>query len=177
MTSDVDTNAQTGNVAEMRPWERFTAFLQREAETNKGQAGDELTANAVDAILTAETEDDIWDADKMGLVALKDLVGAEIEIRDYKVLPSNNAEMRNKFGVFAILDIVMLAEFRDLGLQPGDVVMANTGVETVIAKLQAFRAKEISPVRAIVQGIPASEGVMVRLRPIPRRAVKGAPVE
>jgi len=177
MPNDVGKNAQTGTVAEMRPWEKFGAFLRQEAKDNKDLAGDELTANAVDKILTADSEDAIWDADELGLIALKNLVGAEIEIRGFRVLPSSNPEMRNAFGVFALLDVAMLAEFRPLGLQPGDVITVNTGVETIIAKLQAFKARGVTLVRALVQGIPASEGTVVRLRPIPKRAITPADTE
>lgn len=174
MSNDVAGNAKTGEIQGMRPWEKFGHYLQQRAQTEKESVGIELTGNALDKILTATTEEEIWDADEMGLVALKDLVGAEVEFRSLKILPSSNEEMASVLEVYAISEICMLTEFRALQLNPGDVINVNTGVPTVLAKLRAFEAKGLWPVRAMIQGIPSANGTMVRLRPIPKRSVQGA---
>lgn len=170
MSADVEQNAQTGTVEGPRPYERFAASLQRKAAQEKERGHFDLTANQIDAALTAETEEDIWDSDEGGLVALKDLVGAELRIEGYRILPSTDPEMDNGLGVFLIGTAVLL---NDVSGTPGEVIQFNTGVATVIAKLEAFQGHGRFPLETLVTSVKAGKGDMVRLRPIPRRATPG----
>jgi hypothetical protein len=169
--TEVAESAQSGNVQEMRPFEKFTAHLQRLAAHNDEENKDSVTAGQVDKILAAESIEDVWDADEGGLYALKDLVGMELEIRSAKDLPSKDETKRNLFGTWLLLECAVLTENRKLGLLIGDVIMVNTGVPQVIAKIKALQGKGVDPIQFLVQGIPSSSGEMVRLRPIPTRAI------
>lgn len=168
--TEVDT-AASGEVQQARPYERFAEHLRREAAQNDAVNGYEVSATQIDKIMTAETEKDIWDADEGGMYALKDLVGCDIEITAIKILPSKDDTKKNNLGVWALLNVTLLSESEKYGLDPGEAILVNTGVESVIAKLLRFRAEDMFPVRARVKGVPAASGEMVRLRPIPSTAV------
>lgn len=169
--TEVDT-AASGEVQQVRPYQRFAEHLQREAAQNDAVNGFEISANQIDKIMTAETEKDIWDADEGGMYALKDLTGCDIEITNIKILPSKDDDKKNNLGVWALLNVTLLSECEKYGLDPGEEIMVNTGVESVIAKLLRFRAEDMFPVRARVKGVPTSGSKeMVRLRPIPGTSV------
>jgi hypothetical protein len=168
--TDVAETAETGTVQQPRPYERFVASLQKKAEAERERGHFDLTANQMDAALTAETEQEIWDADEGGLVALKDLIGAELEITDYRELPSTDPTMDNGLGVFIIGTATLM---NDVCGTVGEVIQFNTGVPTVIAKLAAFKSHGIWPLRTLVSGVKAGKGEMVRLRQIPKRITAG----
>lgn len=168
----VDQNAQSGTVQEMRPWEKFTDHLQRLAQHNDSENKDIVTTAQVDKILEAESIEDVWDADEGGMYALKDLVGMELQLVSAKDLPSKDETKRNIFGTWLLMECAALTENKKLGIPIGEVIMINTGVPTVIAKIKALQGKGVNPIEFMVQGIPSGAGEMVRLRPIPRRAVQ-----
>lgn len=170
--TEVAENAQSGNVQEMRPFEKFTAHLQRLAAHNDEGNKDVVTSSQVDKILSAESIEDVWDADEGGMYALKDLVGMELELRSAKDLPSKDETKRNLFGTWMLMECTALVENRKLGIPAGDVLLINTGVPVVIAKIKALQGKGVDPIQFIVQGVPSTSGEMVRLRPIPSRALK-----
>jgi hypothetical protein len=169
--TEVDRSVQSGDVQELRPFEKFTAHIQRLAAQNDESNKDIVTSGQVDKILTAETIEDVWDADEGGMYALKDLVGMELELLSAKDLPSKDETKRNLFGTWLLMECGVLTENKKLGLPIGDVIMVNTGVPTVIAKIKALQGKGVNHIQFMVQGIPSGAGEMVRLRPIPNRAV------
>jgi hypothetical protein len=172
MSNEVDKSVSSGDVMQLRPWEKFTDHLQREAQANDKGNKDVVTTNQVDKVLSAETIEDVWDADEGGMYALKDLVGMELSVISAKTLPSKDETKRNIFGVWLLMECSALTENKRLGIPIGEVIMINTGVPTVIAKIKALQGKGVDPIEFMVQGIPSGGGEMVRLRPIPRRAVQ-----
>jgi hypothetical protein len=169
--TEVDQNGTQGTVQQLRPFEKFTDHLRKEAAFNDEGNKDIVTATQVDKILTAESIEDVWDADEGGLYALKDLVGMEFELRSSKTLPSKDPTKANLFQVWLLLELAALTESRKLGIPIGDVIMVNTGVPQVIAKIKALQGLGVTPIQFMVQGVPSSSGEMVRLRPVPTRAI------
>jgi hypothetical protein len=170
--TEVAESAQSGEVTELRPFEKFTAHLQKEAAFNDKGNKDVVTSGQVDKILKAQSIEDVWDADEGGLYALKDLVGMEFELRSAKTLPSKDPTKANLFNVWLLLELTALSENRKLGIPAGEVLMVNTGVPQVIAKIKALQGLGVQPIQFMVQGVPSSSGEMVRLRPIPSRAIQ-----
>jgi hypothetical protein len=169
MSADVEQSAQSGTVEGPRPYERFVASLQRRAQEQTDRGHFELTANQMDKILTAETDEEIWDADEGGLIALKDLVGAELRITEFHEEKSTDPEMDNGLGVFIVGTATLL---NDACGTPGEEIQFNSGVATVITKLESFRSRGTWPLETLVTGVKSKKGEMVRLRPVPRRVTK-----
>lgn len=173
--SDVET-AGTGNVPAIRPYQRFIRDLQRRAEAETAGNSENVTARMIDQIMQAAaegTEQDIWDADEAVMFGLQDLEGAELEIKDFVVLKSTDASMQTMLGVYIIGEATLLADFGERNLTTGETIVFNTGAPGVIAKLRAFEAKQLMPVRTLIKGVKASNGTVLKLRPIPNRAVQG----
>src|SRR5580692_11620327 len=76
-------SAQSGTVTGPTVVDRFRQYLDARVVEDKDKGGaDQLNEKAVTSILNAESEDDVWDADRSGLIAFQNLVGCEITIRE-----------------------------------------------------------------------------------------------
>lgn len=167
--TDVATTDQAdGQVATVRASDGLAEYFQRRALATKNQVGEEgsrayqVMADQVDNILTAETEDDIWDADEGGTTAAKDLTGVPLRIHSYDVVESG--KFKTDFGVYALLNATNLVTGADVRL--------NTGAPLVLAKLRAFEARELLPVDVIFEGIETASGnTVLKMRPYRRAAV------
>jgi hypothetical protein len=158
------TDSTPGTIITVKPHQRFVESLQRQAEANALVHGAEVSLSQVDRILTAETKQDIWDADEGGTVSGQDMIDVELEIRDYTVLPSSD-EYDTTLGVYVNIQAVRL--------DTGEEIIVNTGADKIITKLAAFKAKGFLPIGAVIRGVSTRGGTMLKLRPLPPRAVSG----
>lgn len=172
MTSaEVESTTDSGTVA-TRPADRFREYLQLRAKATPSRAWD-VAANQIDNIITAAEGDDIdavWDADTGGTVAGKDIAGVELDIAGYEVAESDD-KYDSPLGVFASIDATVLS--KPDAKSPwniGDRVIINCGAPLVVAKLRALEAHDAFPVQAFIQAIPARNGDVLKLRPVPKRA-------
>lgn len=156
-----------GTVA-LRPYERFIKYMQDRAETtgNQSDRGFDIAAGQMDKILAAETIEDIWDADEGGMISGQDLVDVEQRVREFVVLRSEREEFDTGLGVYLVVSAVRLAD--------GLAIVWNTGASGLIAKLRALEAKNALPVDCVIKGIQTNSGnTVLKLRPVPKRAVPG----
>lgn len=154
---------QTGTTIAVKPHQRFIQSLQRQAEDNAATHGREVSVNQIDKILTAETEEEIWNADEGGTLSGQDMIDVEMEIQDYVVLPSGDE-------YDATLDVYI--NITAVRLDTGEEVIVNTGADKIITKLAVFKARGMLPIGAVIKGVPTRKGTMLKLRPLPNRAVR-----
>lgn len=181
--NEVEQSAQTGEVQGPTIVDRFNQYLETRVEEDRSKGGaDQLNAKAVAAILNAQTEDEVWDADTSGLIACQNLVGVELDVmsliiregvqrQDQEILPGI---LGNKWALCDCIAIAVPEEVHAVtGLQPGQEFVMDTGVVTVLTKIRWFEANGKLPVRGLIKGIPTSNGntVLQFTRP-PRRAVQ-----
>lgn len=152
-----------GTVIAVKPHQRFVESLLRQAEDNEGIHGKEVSLNQVDRILTAETETEIWDADEGGTVSGQDMVDIELEIQDFVVLKSGD-EYDATLGVYVNITAIRL--------DTAETVIINTGADKIVTKLAVFKARGMLPIGGVIRGVKTANGTMLKLRPLPPRALR-----
>jgi hypothetical protein len=159
-----------GTVAsqEPRPFERLMQYLRERAVVDQTEFDpEEINAEQVDAIMSATSEDALFDAMKMaGLTGLKDLEnGQALRIHGYRLLQGDLG-----IGVYAVLD----ADDPDTG----ESFALDTGVTRILAFLRMCEVMEKFPVEVIVsKKATASGNELITLKRRPARAVKSTVAE
>lgn len=161
--SDVDKPGTTGVIQGPTALDKFTSYLTRRAETEQETGSYNYAEDLANRMFAAETVADLWDADEGGITAAKNLLDTELEIRGYRVLKGNRDDYDNGTGHYYIVDAVRLSDGAE---QP-----FNTGALGLMIKLRAFEALDAFPIRCFIKGVPASEGTVLKLRPVAQRAL------
>lgn len=198
-----DESANVPDITSIRARNPFTlmvasmameATMETEAEAF---AGDDVNLTA---ILTAETDEELWDADERGPLGFRDLAGCEIAILDLAVKFSRNPirptgeEIKSVFTddkgkqMYLLLTCVRIGETGDESKKIrlpaiGEQFQANTSARYLVAKLWRFYERgHIAPganppvrlecrVRATDLG---GDQAVLKLRPIPKRSTTQA---
>jgi hypothetical protein len=172
------------------PFRRMITAMAQDAtmETETPFTGDDDAA--LKAILTAETDDEIWDADERGPLGFRDLAGCEIAILDVQVKFSrtNNADMKTVFyspdnrQMYLLLTCTRLSvtgdEDKKINLPDiGEVFQANTSARYLVAKIWTFyvrgriRPSDGSQLECRVKAVDlGGDQAVLQLRPIPKRS-------
>jgi len=189
------------DITSMRTPSPFTAMIgamsvEATMETDTAFSGDDINLTA---ILTAESDDEIWDADERGPLGFRDLAGCQLAIIDLQVKLSRGGvrpdgeEIRSVFTtddgqqMYLLLTCIRTAETGDeskrINLPAiGEQFQANTSARYLVAKLWRFyqlgRIDISSGARleCRVKGIPLGDGkeVVLKLRPIPKQSTTQA---
>jgi hypothetical protein len=162
------TAPASGAIQKAKPHERFIAYMQRRAESEGSQLGAEVSASQMDKILTAETEEEIWDADEGGTFSGQDMIDIELMIQSFTVAPSSD-EFEAALGVYA--------NIKATRLDTGEEVIVNTGADKIITKLRMFEQKGLLPIGGVIKAVKTPKGSMLKLRPLPKRAVASTTAE
>lgn len=163
--SEIDTtenDAQNGEVIAETPHDQFLRYMHNRAEIDGANNTFDVQSSMMDKILTAQSEEDIWEADEAGLEAGQSLVDVELEVRSMKVLKSNRPDFDNGMGVYIVVNAVRL--------DTGEEIIFNTGAPGLITKLRAFEALGKFPLQCVIKARTAGNGDVLKLRPIPKRA-------
>ncbi len=145
-----------------RPYQKMLAYMRERAEVTAEEFDAEvLTADQVDRIMTASTEDELFKAmETAGLTGLKDLEdGARIRIHSYRLVTGTMG-----VGVYAVLE----ADDPDTG----EVLQLDTGVPRILAFLRMCEVLGKFPVTVeIVKKATASGNTLITLKKDRKRAV------
>lgn len=165
-TSDVAT--KTPGTVEKTKFEKFIEFANARAELDASFAtADELAVQQINKIVDAESLEDLYGAMKaQGLTGLRDLEnGTELEIREYRLVRSANAELSGRTGVFAVVNAVNTDTGEDLAL--------DTSIERILGFLLKCDQLEAYPVRVRVEKKTTMAGnTMITFVKPPVRAAK-----
>ncbi len=193
-TTDVDQNVtEVTDVARQTPFQQMLRAMAMEATadaTDSSFAGDDLNA-----ILTAETEEEVWEADERGPLNFQHLADCELEVIDLTVKYSRGTSSQI-VTPFVIRDdqgrerkmylLVTLVRVSDAGEKKtvrlpaiGEVFTANTSARFVVAKLWTFYVRGlINPdtgktLECVVKEIDlGDEQSVLKLRPMPKRTIR-----
>ena len=158
-----------------RPAESLREWLQRIAEEDTDRSW-EVAASQLDRILAATTLDDIMEADEAGTYQGRDLVGFEFECTgttfpgDIRVVKSSE-KFNAPFGVYIQFHATALVDFPSKGVLAGDDCLISTGSPLVIGKLRTLAANGHLPMKLMFSGTEAPNGVVLKLRRPPNRAI------
>lgn len=161
---------KTGTAIATRPHEQFRAYLQRRAEDSDGVRGYEIAQQQMDKILTAESDQDVWDADEGGTIAGNDFCDVEFRIHGFDIATSDD-EFESVLNVYALIRGTLLQEWN--GEPVGAEVLVNTGAPLIVTKLRMLELREMLPADVVIRGTKAKKGTVLKLRPVPKRAASG----
>jgi hypothetical protein len=169
-TNDVAniTDAGKGVDKKKTTADNFRKYMGARAESEGANVAYEIAIGNVAAVMDAAetgTEDDIWDADTMDMVSGQDLIDVELQINSFTVHKAGD-EYENPWGIYIVVNSNRLSD--------GEEIIWNTGAINVIGKLRAFEAREMLPIQAVIKGIPASKGTVLKLARVPKRAVQAS---
>jgi hypothetical protein len=175
-TGEVQIKTQGTVVNRDRLVDQFHDYMrERAVEEGTGAArGEEIEAQQIERILTAESEDDIWDADNAGTIQARDIRDMEVEILDIVPVVSTRQDLENSKGYYVSMNAVCLGAPADIlrktGLIVGDSFVLQTGATRIISKVRAFEAKGWLPMRGVIAGTDTSSGnVVLRFKRLPER--------
>jgi len=131
-------------------------------------------AQQLDKILTAQTEQEIMEADMFGTHQGKDLEGLEIEIPEQEIrVAFSSPEYEAPLDVYVQFNATALMEFPTERIKVGDDIIISTGAPLVIGKLFTWRNGGMLPRRVLFTGNDAPQGRVLKFGNIPNRAVSG----
>ncbi len=146
-----------------RPYRKFLEYVRERAVVDGTEFdAEEITAEQIDKIMGATTEDDLFEAMKtQGLIGLKDVEnGTALRIHAFRLITGELG-----IGVYAVLD----ADDPDTG----EPLALDTGVPRILAFLRMCEVMEKFPVEVIVtKKTTASGNELITFRKRAARAVK-----
>lgn len=169
------------------PFQKMLRAMDMEATADAEDA--QFTGDNLNAILTAETEDEIWDADERGPLNFQHLADCEIAITDVRVKYSRglNSEIQTPFitpdgrKMYLLVTAHRLSDAGEkswLRLPPvGEDFQANTSAQFVTTKIWHFYhlgyISEGKALEAVVKEIDLGDNqAVLKLRPMPRRVIR-----
>jgi hypothetical protein len=179
-----------GAVQRVTPFQQMIRAMAADAEMATETA--EYDGSDLNKMLTAETDEEIWDADELGTLNFQHLTGCEIAITDISVRVSANTADSDVQSVFQTPDgkqLYLLVkayrtrvtgdEDRMLNLPGiGDEFTANTSARYIVGKLWAFYTRgRINPdtnttLGVYVKGQKTQNGnTVIKLRPAAKQSV------
>jgi hypothetical protein len=151
-----------GTTLAPKPHQRFINSLMARAEREGETLGRDVSLSQIDRILSAETEEDVWNADEGGTVSGQDMIDVEMRMVSFTVAPSSD-EYDATLGVFI--------NIKAIRLDTGEDIVVNTGADKIVTKLVKFETMGLLPIDGVIRGVKTRKGNMLMLRPLPKRAV------
>ena len=162
-----DITVRPEQTVAQRPIDKFGQYALDRAMVEREIVAQELGAAQGDAILNAANPEELDAAMEMaGLIGLRDIDdGTEIEIRGFHYAPGTRTDFRNRWGIFAVMDCVLLENGREVAI--------DTGVERIILWLRAMENMEQLPAKRRVTKVTTGSGNdMITLLPLKKRVVE-----
>jgi hypothetical protein len=185
--SDIDKNVTTGQVTKITPFQGMIRQMGMTAELDL--TATKFNGDDLNALLTAETEAELWDADERGPLNFQHLADCELQIIDLSVKYSRagqNGDMVSQFvtddgkKMYLLVTAVRISNAGEKTVlrlpAVGEEFQANTSARYVVGKLWAFLQKGyIDPdngkrLECVVKSTDLGDGqAVLKLRPMPRR--------
>lgn len=180
-SGDVDRNVtESASVATPTPFYRMIRAMDMEATADDESNFQVL--DSINAILAAEEDEEIWDADEMGILNFQHLAGCDILITDvhvkYGAAVSDIStpyvyEGKKMYLLVTVVRTSKETEHPEIRLpDPGEPFTVNTSATFIVPKIWAFYTKgRINPatgakLAAYVKSIPLDGGkAVIKLRP------------
>lgn len=141
--------------------ESFMAYLERRASEEGENRSFEVAVTQLERILTAETAEQVWDADEYESTGGRDLTDVEQRIRGFSV-HKGGEQYKSALGYYIMVD--------SSRLDTGAEFIWNTGSPLIIGKLRWLEAHDMLPIDCVIKGTPTPNGEVLKLRPVPKRA-------
>jgi hypothetical protein len=154
--------------------EKFHAYMLDRAKTTDNR-GAEIMHDQAARILSATTQDEIWDADTGGTVQCRDVPGLMVEITGFEPVVSNRTDIENSAGYYLSMHATVLGGPDEIltrnGLQVGQEIALQTGAWLLMTKVRAMEAGGFLPMRTLLKDFPTQSGnTVLKFARMPRIA-------
>jgi hypothetical protein len=154
---------ENAEIAKVTAAEKFIEYLVRRAEIDGENRSFDVAYQQVSSILVADTLEAMWDADERDATGGRDLVDVEQRIESFTVHPSSD-QYKTALGHYMQVTSTRLSD--------GEQFTWDTSAPLLMGKLRWLESRELLPMECVIKGIVAGAGTVLKLRPIPSRAVK-----
>jgi hypothetical protein len=154
-----------------RPVEGFLEYLLSRAAEDAEDMAYEVAAAQLDKILSANSVEQMWDADDMDSQGGRDLQDVEQRINSFTVHKSG----RFTSGLPAGPDEYFWILVRSQKLANGEEFVWNTGAPLILGKLRWLESQDLlgtPDAECVIRGTETPNGVVLKLRPVPKRATQ-----
>jgi hypothetical protein len=143
-TSPASHTEHTGTITSLTPYEKFCATLAGRATMESEEKN--VDYGSIEAIILAETEDEMWTADDRGPLGGRDLAGVVQVIEDVQVKWSNSPTISSPFidpktekALYLLITSTRHDDSKYTGRRPdltqGEKFQWNTSAPRVVAKI------------------------------------------
>ena len=171
---EVETAPANGTVTGPSPFQRLRKRMAEMAVLDTSERA--VSGEDINAILTAETEEEMWDSDELGVYNAQKISGCDIQILGFEVRFSDgsNEEIKTPFvddrgrQMYLLVQsfrITKATEKKDVVLpEIGQEFTWNTSARNIVGKLfwmldhGWFDTDATKPVRTHIKGTPLSGG-------------------
>jgi hypothetical protein len=135
------------------------------------------TENTVEKIILAETEEEMWEADELGLIGGRDLVDKEMSVRSFLIRYSTSRTAPDGEAIqSAFVDNQgrgMYLLVTSTLLENGEEIVWNTSAPAIVSKLVWLHENSKLPMECVIRGKDLGAGkTYLSLKPVPKRAVR-----
>jgi hypothetical protein len=180
MTAEMATQ-EAGTVARPTAFAAFLAHMENLAELDTGSSGGS-GERTVEAILAAESEDEMWEADEQGSLGGRNLADVEQEIQDFEVKFSNRQDIDTIFigpetgrKMYVLIRAVRVSKSSEMpSIAVGEEFVYNTSAPALVAKLFWARGHgKVPGWQAVIRATDLGGGqAVLKFKPLPERPAK-----
>jgi hypothetical protein len=166
MAKSEEVQEVTGQVQKYSLRDDFHRYmLARASENGSDEQSEDVMAQQVEAILTAEGVDAILKADMGGTVQCRDVPGTYWEIFSWTARKGNRDDIENSHGYYVQFQATCIGGDPEVmarnGLEVGRQYPLQTSAELLTSKARALEAAEALPIRLALVGNRTQAGYTV----------------
>lgn len=164
VSDNTELAKQPTEVQQLTPtqkWMRELSVLAQIPDSRRDAA--DVSAGITSAMLMAETLEEALEAQDSGLPSSKTLVGKELSITDFVVCESGG-QFDNGLGHYFLIEATLL--------ETGEQILFSSGAPNIMTIVWKVRQANRFPYECKIEGSPTKNGELLRLKPLPKRAVR-----
>lgn len=168
-SGEVETTGTAGQVATQQAFRQLLQKMALTASMDR-EDGNSVSSqvNSVEAILNAETEEEMWEADERGPLGGRNLPDVEQEIFDFTVKYSRDAEMQTIFVTEDGKRMYLMVSARRL--DTGEEIVWNTSAPLIVAKIFWLDQRNKFPYPCVIRATDLGGGkAVLKLKPVVAR--------
>jgi hypothetical protein len=172
MASDKSTDPAVILTPELPPvFRQLLGQMSLEATAEDNEFGSPMVTSVV-KILSAKTEEEMWEADDLAQTGGRDLIDVEQTIIAYAIKWSNNPTIQSAFkdehnrGMYLLI--------RSVRMETGEEFIWNTSAPLLVGKIMWLANRELLPYSCVIKGTDLGAGqAVLKLKRVPARATQG----
>ncbi len=178
------SETHTGTVTTLTPFEKFCATMAGRASLESEESNADI--GGIEAIIMAETEEEMWNADDRGVLGGRDLAGVVMVVEDIQVKYSNREGLSSPFadpgsgkGLYLLVTATRYDDPKYTNKRPdikqGDKFQWNTSAPRLVTKLLWLEAHDRLHQNVTIEEIQLEVGAVLKLHPAPSGFVNQGP--